>query len=221
MAELPELDPAATPLTGDEEMYTLVGGTNNRRVKVSDIRSGLATTDGLEASTATGLRLISRQELASPLGDGGIITFGAIPQTYEDLVIVMSTHGGDGGMVRLFFNSDIGETSEAYSTVFRGHQLDGSEYTNTVPRASYIQMGIAYVDGFWGTFEIVGYRRAAQNRAVMGRWTNMLSANPQMLTADVHGVWEDTAPITSLSIQAFFGGGGFAAGSVLSMYGRR
>jgi hypothetical protein len=148
------------------------------------------------------------------------ITFSSIPQTYTDLVMVMSpannTSVQDG--TELFsINSDTG-TNYSFTEL----------YGNGSSAASIRRTGTAYIGlSFFTTIDttlgsttnvthFMNYSNATTNKTILNRANNVSSTYPG--TSLIAGLWRSTAAITSFSIRPG-GSTNFKAGSTFDLYG--
>ena len=143
------------------------------------------------------------------------VTFGSIPQTYTDLILVHSTQVTGNVNAWMQFNSDTGTN---YSiTLFEGNgssaasgrannqtriQLDSTAYP-TFPSGSAFAPNIVH---------IMNYSNTTTYKTVLARSNN--SASGVGLFA---GLWRSTNAITSIALIA--GAVNFSVGSTFSLYG--
>jgi hypothetical protein len=137
------------------------------------------------------------------------VTFGSIPATYRDLVLVYSssysTSGGEATLIRV--NSDAGSN---YSTVrmFGTGSSTGSDTNPNPPSTNGIEGGFELSNCI---FQFLDYSATDKHKTVLGR--------PDRSSAVVATAsrWANTAAITSILIKP--NTKNFAIGSIFSLYG--
>lgn len=142
------------------------------------------------------------------------VTFGSIPQTYTDLVLVHSTQLTGNVNVWMQFNSDTGTN---YSiTLFEGN---GSTAASAkVSNQTRIQLDSTAFPPFSGSafapnvLHIMNYSNSTTYKSVLSRSNNAASG-----VGLFAGLWRSTSPITSIALIA--GAVNFASGSTFSLYG--
>ena len=144
------------------------------------------------------------------------IEFTSIPQTYTDLVVLVScrtTTASVGGLLDLTFNSqtsnrssrnllgDGASTSSATSTAMRGGRFNGATSTSNTFSNSYL-----YIPNYAGA--------SAKTSSVDGVIENNATDTRMDIVANL---WNDTSAITSIKFTE--PGGDLVAGSTISLYG--
>ncbi len=139
------------------------------------------------------------------------VTFSGIPQTYTDLVVVISgkrdTGSADDFAIR--FNGDTGSN---YSRTFLAG--DGSS-ASSGRSTSVTNLPMLYMDSTnWTatTFMVFNYANTTTYKTAMNR-TNL----PGVVTSTNVGLWRSTAAITSISFTA--PSNNIASGSTFNLYG--
>lgn len=149
------------------------------------------------------------------------VVFNSIPQTYTDLVLVVSgftTHTDDGARGYIQFNTDTGSNSN-YSDCYIGVTAS-TKQTNKDTNQAYIAYGVlgnsssrpalAVVNihnyrntSSWGLVLSLGSRYATTASGNFGnRWTA--------------GTWRNTTAIDTITLKC---DSAYAAGTVFSLYG--
>ena len=146
-------------------------------------------------------------------------TFTSIPQTYTDLICVVSSRSDDASYqnaVKLYnINSD---TASNYS--YTGIFGDGtSASSNRQSNAAFILFGgytTTLTSGVYEihTINIQNYTNTSTYKSVVGRRS---SAGTTGYVAAAGGLWRSTSAITSLSIAQQIGN--LVAGSTITLYG--
>ena len=147
------------------------------------------------------------------------ITFSSIPQDYTDLVILVSARNSAGtnfNNMRVTFNG----ASTNYSEILL--YGDGSSASSASSSAAYLEFqysnGISTSNTFGNGSIYVSNYTASQAKSVS---TDTVSENNA--TGAIQGIsaglWNDTAAITSITINGEANGGGFVADSTFSLYG--
>lgn len=139
------------------------------------------------------------------------VSFGSIPQTYTDLVIVSQMQLTTGSQaVFLRFNSD---DSANYSVT----RVYGNGSTATSDRFSSQTGGIdiSYISNSAWTIantNIQNYSNSTTYKTVLGRWGS------SAFTTLIAGLWRSTNVITSLTLTPY-GSDTFISGSTFTLYG--
>ena len=139
------------------------------------------------------------------------ITFSSIPQTYTDLVIVMSASSVGGGISTdgMQFN---GDTANNYSSTRLTGNGSAASSDNS---SSYgeITNGLTYPGQFVSTYDIMNYSNTTTYKTILTK-----AAVSQSLHRSAVGLWRSTAAITSIKINDRTATN-FAVGSTFSLYG--
>ena len=145
------------------------------------------------------------------------VEFSGIPNTYRDLVLVMSARSlasGAGDNVGIYFNSD----GSGYSTVrmYGTGSGTGSNFAPTSTRIAQIPVPAAGVSGFGVvTAEIMDYSETDKYTTVLIRGNN---AADQVHAAA--GAWEKVTAVNSITVDLYFTSNSFEAGSTFALFGR-
>ena len=195
----------------------LVAGTNIT-ITVNDPGDTITITS---AGGSGGLTLISSQ---SPSGTN-VVTFSSIPNTYKDLVIMCQgrgTNASNSVSVEIKFNGDT--TAANYSRVRIGTTDGAGTIAGTNSNDGLIgQIAAASATaGEAGSFEatIPNYSTTSFRKQWISRWDGLLGTTNSNLNCElVSGRWANTAAVSSFTLTTT-AGGNWAAGSVVSLYGR-
>lgn len=133
------------------------------------------------------------------------ITFGSIPSTYSDLILVFEGLGTGDGYMRIYPNNDTG---------------NGSSITLSGPGSSQTGSG-TFSPLTWGPFN-----STTRTQAVLQIMDSSSSKYKTILTSEFESstqvslrasTWSNTSPITSLVCQAMTANMG--SGTTISLYG--
>ena len=165
------------------------------------------------AKTAT-YSLIQSQTLGSA---SATVTFSSVPQTFTDLVLVISNWNGQTNWNPAFrFNSDSGTNYSV--TTLEGNGT--SALTDRRTNDTSMQMG-AKLAASGGTdpcnfiFHIMDYANTTTYKSVVGRGNYYAGTYPG--AGSYIGLWRSTAAISTLAIT--IGSGTQQAGSTFKLYG--
>lgn len=138
------------------------------------------------------------------------VTFSSIPQTYRDLILVVSGTPNLADITRLRFN---GDTAANYSLVTM--EGNGSATYSGVTTSSNLHTSRNYSlspsQVFTMRAELLDYSATDKHKTVLAR-----TDSPNTVTTAVAGRWANTSAITQVYC---YTGGGFQAGTVVSLYG--
>ena len=135
------------------------------------------------------------------------VTFGSIPATYRDLILVVNAQASADSLAFIEFNSDT--TAANYSFVYA------------------LGNGSTGVSGSGDAFPLMPFNTSTRSHAIVQ--VSDFAASDKHKTSlvrdsEIGGVvvmravrWANTAPITSLKFKT--GSGNFAIGSTFSLYG--
>jgi hypothetical protein len=142
------------------------------------------------------------------------VTFGSIPATYRDLVLVAETIAGTNQSNLVRYNSDSGSN---YTTlVMRGYGASITESLSTTDNVLYITYsGIGSGQKCLTTLSVMDYSATDKHKAALHR-SNYTGTATTFVEA-MATRWANTAAISS--IQFFASTGSFAIGSTFSLYG--
>lgn len=149
------------------------------------------------------------------------VVFDTIPQTYTDLVLVVSgytTHSDDGARGYIQFNTDTGSNTN-YSDCYFGVTAT-TKQTNKDVNAAYIAYTVLGNDSSrpaLAEINIMNYRNTSSWGLVLskgGKYATTASGNfGNRWTA---GTWRNTAAITDITLKCDTA---YAAGTTFSLYG--
>jgi hypothetical protein len=137
------------------------------------------------------------------------VTFGSIPGTFTDLVIIGDSTSSSLGAVYMYFNGVTGTTNYS-ATVLSGNGSSGSSFRSTDTDQALCSVVDTVRSGF--IVNIMSYSNTSVFKALISR-----GGVTTFATRAFAGLWRSTAAITSISI--FNGGGNFVSGSTFSIYG--
>lgn len=156
--------------------------------------------------------LISQTTLAASATD---ITFGSIPQTYRDLVLIANwQNSGNSSATRLRVNNDSGANYNGVLVAGTGSTTSsGSESNQTSARVGGAVVGPHNTFSNVLVFNFMDYSATDKHKTILSRYG---SANTE--TQATASRWASTSAITSIflfdvSSQTF------AAGSTFALYG--
>ncbi len=168
------------------------------------------------------LTFISQQTLGAAAAS---VTFSTIPQTYEDLILVVDAgsvlnNGTTTAVLGLQFNGDTGNN---YMFTMLGTYGAGTGFSNNSAATNSMGVGLDNSSGTAGVpfsfnhIEIANYTSATRKSAI-GQFSGY-QGNVGILQGTASGNWTGTAAITSLTI-VDRNGNNFAAGSKFTLYAR-
>jgi hypothetical protein len=150
--------------------------------------------------------VISTQTLDSAISS---VTFGSIPQTYTDLVLVAREIVSADGETRLNFNSDTGTNYS--STLLWGQGVSAYSFRYTSITGAFA--GYSYASGIKTTIiNLQNYSNTTTNKTLICRASE--SGTEAMLTSSL---WRNTAAISTIAIGRT--AGNFSISSVFTLYG--
>ena len=161
------------------------------------------------------MQLIAHQEV--PSGGVASVTFSAIPATFTDLVLVVSSRKSDTSpFVGISFNSVVANLSSR--TLYGIDTTVGSEANSTASKYNifaYTSFSTDTASTFGSTsIYIPNYKsNTAKSVSVDSVNENNASAARRLIGA---GLWNDTAAITSIEITAI--NGSLLSGGLLTEY---
>ena len=136
------------------------------------------------------------------------VTFGSIPNTYKDLVLVIAGTASAADQLVCRFNSSTSNYSEVAMLGYSGGAIS---YTATANRLS--QMALSTSQSV-ATMQIMDYSATDKHKTALYR-TSLGGAS----TYAVAGRWGDTSAITSIYLGLESAGVTFSSGTVFSLYG--
>jgi len=160
---------------------------------------------------------ITRTAITSPTAS---VTFSSIPQTYTDLVLIVSANGSRaslGGDIRCQLNSDTGAN---YSyTMIQG--LGSSVWNERASSQTYANManniGIpGSVDYTPTMMNFMNYSNTTTNKTILTRHSGVVNGNIQARIT----LWSSTAAISTIYLWNEAGGtNNFNPGTTFTLYG--
>ena len=140
-------------------------------------------------------------------GSDAEIIFGSIPQSYRDLVVVISGSATGGTSPSLRFNSDGG----ANYNMVRIFANSGS-HSSQAFTAEYGSVGFMSTEQSQVVAQIFDYSANNKHKVVLGRGGNTDTLRYEIVR------WANTTPVTSVSVR-MDGGASYTTGTVISLYG--
>ena len=145
------------------------------------------------------------------------VTFSSIPQTYTDLVIVVSAYTVNGGSfsnIQTPYNGDTTNSNYAYGLMYSQGDSSSSGGSNAA--------WWGYIGGNAGAYStmqahIMNYSSTNRFKTTIITESNGVVNNPAFAFEVSVMTWKNTAAITSMVIG--FSNGGAAAGSKVALYG--
>jgi hypothetical protein len=161
------------------------------------------------------MQVIQHQELASSQAS---ITFSSIPQTYTDLVLVHSLRTNRGQT-----NEPIGMTFNGNTSNRSSRQLEGNGSSTFSGSTTDLRAGSASGDtATSNTFgnSVIYIPNYAGNTAKSASADGVSETNATgVFMAIQAALWNDTSPITSITLTMLAGGTNFLTGSSATLYG--
>lgn len=159
------------------------------------------------------------QTITVPSGGSATIQFSSIPQTYTDLVLLLSgrtTYSAIADDMALYFN---GVTTNRTSRFLYGNGASATSTTNPDNHGGTMTADTASVYA-WGNAQIYipNYTSTSVQKHYVSESvaeTNGATSYQDMAT----GIWASTAAITSIEIPTAGGRGVYKQYSVASLYG--
>lgn len=163
----------------------------------------------------------------STLGSNqGSVTLGSIPQTYTDLLLVVTAKdnragGALGDSVGVTFNTDTATSSTNYSFTYMygiGTSTSASGRSANSREIDIYSIGTTDASSNWGTVtaQIQNYTNTTTFKTLLSRGGSAADS-----TAANVGLWRNTAAITSITLWPGYNGSGysFITGSTFTLYG--
>lgn len=144
-------------------------------------------------------------------GTATSITFSSIPDSYRDLVLVVTGRVNDYDWLSMQFNSDTGSN---YSYVFMlGDGANSSSGSNTTTRAWFGRFSSGAGKISTSFANIMDYSATNKHKTILG------SGNaPDDLTAAIASRWASNTAISSIKVLPT-GAAVFASGTTFALYG--
>ena len=144
------------------------------------------------------------------------ITFTAIPQTFESLMLIASAKGvSSAGGILLRFNGD--ETANYDGILGVDRTSTGTAGPSQAEGSTGFNSGSVGIDGGHWVSHFPGYRSALKKVAIT-ECCRLDAASPFIRQNVSVMAWRNTAIVTQIGV-FLNAGGGFAAGSTFSLYG--
>ena len=151
---------------------------------------------------------------------GTSVTFSSIPQTYTDLVILVSGRATNGSIISNFQVGFNGVTTATYSSTWI--QGDGATASSSRNQSNEIYSG--FINGGGSTASTFGsseiyipnYTNSTYFKQISNFTVSENNATTAYLTASA-GLSRNTAAVSSVTV--YFGGNTIASGSSLYLYG--
>ena len=151
---------------------------------------------------------------------GNSVTFSSIPQTYTDLVILVSARATNASVISNFQVGFNGVTTATYSSTWL--QGSGSAASSSRNQSNEIYSG--FINGGGSTASsfasseiyIPNYTNSTNNKQISNFTTSEDNSATAYITGSA-GLSRNTAAISSVTI--YFGGNTIASGSSLYLYG--
>jgi hypothetical protein len=139
------------------------------------------------------------------------VTFSSIPQTYTDLVLIISTKNtSTGNYILTRYNSDSGTNYSQTRLVGTGSTVGSNRDANDNSFAVMYQTNTT--DPGICVMNIFNYSNTTTNKTAISR--DSFAADTTFLRC---GLWRNTSAITSISLT--INGGNFNTGSTFNLYG--
>lgn len=163
---------------------------------------------------------IATQTLGSTVNS---VTFGSIPQTYTDLVLIFFVQDNASGSTfanaQIQFNGDTGSNYSWLEMYGNGTSAVGqSANNNTTIWGGYIST----VSGVFSanSMQIMNYSNTTTFKSTIGRANlGVTSPNTTTVTEAIVGCWRNTNAISSIKINSANAGTLFSVGSTFTLYG--
>lgn len=147
-----------------------------------------------------------------PTGGAGSVTFTNIPQTYTDLVLVVSAQINTGEDAHaLQFNSDTGTNYSATGLIGSGTTAASYRGSNSVA----IDGGRVGTSQSSSIFHIMNYSNTTTNKTVLSRGNSTSSGSYTTLGV---ALWRNTSAISTILIKVY-NNQFMAEGATFNLYG--
>ncbi len=139
------------------------------------------------------------------------VTFGSIPQTYTDLILIATPINTAATSLNLYFNSDTGTNYSCTRLYGQGSAASSDRQTNT--SSSFGGWGTGGSSGpYLFNVQIMNYSNTTTNKSMITRISEMTAGYTGLLAS----LWRNTSAVTSLT---FNGNNNFGVGSTFTLYG--
>jgi hypothetical protein len=148
------------------------------------------------------------------------VTFSSIPQTYTDLVLIITgytTWTDDGSRGYIQFNTDTGSGNTNYSDAWIGSQAANKQTSREVnqPYIAYGVVGNSSTYPSVNEINIHNYRNTSSFGITLSK-TGKYATNSNYGNRWTGGVWRNTAAIDTITLK---NDGSYATGTTFSLYG--
>ena len=133
------------------------------------------------------------------------ITFGSIPNTYRDLIVVVQTPSGASGGVDFYLNSDTANRTSVYGYGLIGNETASFSDTNFVDITSNDSSRIH-------TYQVMDYSATNKHKTVLAR----LNIGT-IVVAMMAGRWASTSAVNTITLVK--AETAFPIGSTFALYG--
>jgi hypothetical protein len=154
--------------------------------------------------------LIDRQTLAT---NTNTVTFSTIPGTYRDLRLVISGTMSSSSSPSIRFNGDAG-ANYSYVSMYGFSSGPASTSTSGATQGPCGWIPTSPTGQFTLTIDIMDYSATDKHKTFITRGSDTGSYVDSVCTR-----WNNTAAITSILVTGYLGGGTYAAGTTMSLYG--
>jgi hypothetical protein len=137
------------------------------------------------------------------------ITFSSIPQTYTDLVLIITGNSAVGTAAFMRFNGDSGNNYSA--TFFQGDGTSVGSYRETNATANWAGSFYNTTTPSLARHNIMNYSNTSTFKSSLSRVDYAIG-----FTAPATQLWRNTAAITSIALSV---GSSFSTGSIFTLYG--
>ena len=137
------------------------------------------------------------------------VTFSSIPQTYSDLVVVVSAKAFDSDeYTYMWINGDKTTSNYSYVTMFVSNQ--GYSNSGNNPYAGQVVQAQTCLN----VMQVMDYSANNKHKQTLGRW-DLITKQSQCAVVR----WANNTAITSLELDHGAGTSQYAAGSTFFLYG--
>lgn len=140
------------------------------------------------------------------------VSFTGIPQTYNDLILVIEGTLTASGNKRIYFN---GLNTNQSSTVLYGNGTSPASARYTGNGTCYLDVVNSGTNRFTNTIQIMNYASQTTNKAYLSSHNSAAVA-----TENIAGLWSSTSAITSFDLVVATGASAvYANGTTFTLYG--
>lgn len=143
------------------------------------------------------------------------VSFSSIPQTYTDLVLVISAYstGSGNDNIGLVINGDSG-SNYSWTRMYGTGSATGSTRSTSQNQIGQGTFGVGSSNYSPVFYNLMNYSNTTTNKTVLGRANDSAT----QVTALV-GLWRSTAAITSITLNLYASGANYGTGSTFTLYG--